>query len=328
MNFRIETRSDGYRFVVRNCNDPKKVIEDYLHISPLLFSEGFGSTGYYHGLLLGHIIVAYDGYLFAENTVCVVFSGQGIAEYEAMGKDFPKLNRLVVRSQRERLCHVTKLDLAADDKCGLLPLYFMGSNYKRIIRSLTDIKNIHDGVNDAHSTGQTLYIGSKKSDYYFRAYDKAKEMYEPSDSLYYDPWVQVELVLRAERAERAAELLADGKPIGELLSEILNGFMAFVDRDTDINISRCEVYDWWLEFVGTLASVKLWVKCEMKDSFSRKKDWLESQLAPTISMIHDGLGIDGWIRFLRSGRERQTPRHISILDEHFNLLRSSVSAAS
>ena len=312
---RCEILSDWFTFSVPGEDNPKKVIQEILGMNPELFTQTYGKLrGYYKSLEYGHIIVGYEAYGIAKG-VCVSMSGQGCRTYENYG-DFETLRK---KCNTTEGINITRWDIACDEKSGVL-------NMKEMIkllmagqlRSHCQRRHLHIEFDGNDTAGSTLYIGSKKSDYFIRIYDKAKKEYDKKKEpeLYNTPWIRVELVLKKQYAVNASAASESSENFFELVAQMINGHMAFINLD-DSNISRCTTVSWWTEFLESIEKIKLWSKGAVQHTFDKCLSWVADKYAPILAMLYDGLGAPIFRQILiKKGRDRLSEKHKSLMEDY------------
>lgn len=157
-------------------NDPSEVLE-LISLDPLLFTEfQYGFSGYRKSLCFDNISIYYNG---REDMGChVEMSGQGCRQFEAQFTENPwqELFDKVLQANG----NFKRLDLAIDNVDGALSLdriYGVLKDHERQVRTLFSewqriLKgSFHEGET---VTGETIYLGSKKSHVMFRIYDKCQ----------------------------------------------------------------------------------------------------------------------------------------------------------
>ena len=218
---------------------------------------------------------------------------------------------------------ITRLDLAWDDKTGVLDLDRMETEV-RAGNFTSRWKGGYRRWGWGNQAGETLYFGSRSSDAMLRAYDKrqeriAKEDFDAVDGL--DHWVRVELQLRRDRAEAAAALFQDVKErprrVFAELAGVLRGYLEFkTPSPTDSNRRRWEPAGWWLDFLGHVEKARLAVEVIVK-TIHDVMGWLADAVAPSLALVDAALGADRARSFLEeqtvNGRARWGPRHRAIL---------------
>lgn len=331
---------DYFVFSVKTDN-PDNVIRDWLGMEPALFEAfPYGINGYLQSKRFSSIIVAYNGYeneFFSSGDmgVCVSMSGAGCRAFESFSKLgfdglFKKLFKgmaeidaetgefLKLKKRKECPCNVSRVDVACDEKSGLLDMDLM-------VEKAVDLQEFNSrmtSVTDYRSkkgkdfTGHSLYIGSEKSDFRMRVYDKALERKQKGEGNGAEgSWIRTEMVMRGENARGFVAQAAQAESIGKLAAQILNDKFRFIERDNN-NISRCSVSDWWAAFVEEVESVVLWSRSVFQQPLERVDEWLRSQVATSMAMI--GLTF-GWSRLWRimvEGKERLSPKQEALVHDY------------
>jgi len=206
---------------------------------------------------------------------------------------------------------VTRLDLAIDD---IGAQYFSMDELETIFESgacSTRFKEYRQDKSKTFGckvTGNTFYLGSRKSACMLRIYDKQLEqnakLKKTKEPLIDTPWVRWELELKDERAISASNILSSGKSLGEVVIGIISNYIRFIELD-NIRKSRCSTMQKWLFFIMGVASLKLYQRPEPK-TIDDKKEWLMRQIAPSISavVIADGGDVSFLYDLVENGRNR------------------------
>jgi len=307
----LENRSliDWLAFTCK-LDDPQAVIE-ITGLAPALFTDStIGISGYRKSYRRGNIAVYYAG---REDMGChVEISGQGCRQYEAhfLSNPWPDLFQTVLTNNGK----FTRLDLAIDNIDGALslPRFFSALQDPGQIRTLFgEWRRIVKGSfqKDALTTGETIYLGSAKSQVMFRIYNKAQETGSDGE------WIRFELQLRDKRAHEAAKLLTSSKDIGPIATGIINNYFAIIDTN-DSNISRCTLQPWWAEWLQSTEKISLATEKAVK-YVDDSMEFIKRQYAPTLAMIKIHLGQQDYQQFIteidRDGRERMSAKHEQIL---------------
>lgn len=325
---------DWLTFSVTNLYDPDFVIMEYLGLDPVLFTEtGSVLPGFGRGKSFQNICVCYEpreNDKFKGMGVCVSMSGKGCRTFEEMsayskdrgdtvGLVSPVWYKLFNRLHIEEGCNVSRIDLACDDMSGALHLQNIvdciedGAVNTRI-RQTSHIKS----KTGKECTGQTIYLGSSKSDFFIRFYDKAKESYRPGQEGFANHWVRVELCMRRASANAFVDLFNNYDHVGKLAAEILSDKVYFVNLD-DSNITRCSVCSWWLDFLGALTAVRLVSKGEVVRSLDSVNDWVKYQISPSLSMVYKAKGWFAVKELLDYGAEKMSAKQKAIVADYLAL---------
>lgn len=326
---------DWLTFTVRSGRTPREVIEKILCMDFDMFqSKGYGLFGYQSAVEFGNILVMYDynGNLSTDMGICVSMSGKGCRTFEqhtkrSSGGQTPFIG-LISDLHADEFANFSRVDLALDDTVGLLDLDKIVEKVDaNEINSFITSRNVIRGYNGKSRSGTTVYIGSAKSDFRIRFYDKAKEKYKKGMPEYDMHWVRTEIVMKHHNANGFAAALANTEDLGGLAAMILNDKIAFIEPGCDSNISRCVICDWWQDFIDCIESVKLVVKEDAKHNVLDIMDWVTHQIAPSLSLIVDAVGYDALSKILRRGRDKRTPKQQALIDDYRNCYRINIASA-
>lgn len=322
-----EVLIDWLTFSVKNAEDPRQVITDWLGMDPDLFQDpGFGLLSFEKDLSFGDIHVLYQPRQndpFNASGVCVSMSGNGCRTFETMselssGEGSPFLKLFEQISINHLVTNVSRIDIACDDHSGALNMTdVIEKTQANDINSRMSKRQVVTAYNGKERSGSTVYIGSPSSDFRIRIYDKALEQ-----GLLDQHWVRVELVLRGEHAKNFVDLVVNYAEIGKLAAEILNDKLAFIDRD-DSNISRCTVCFWWADFVQELGSVHLVSRKVVEHVVSRIDAWIQHQIGPSLSILSSTLGVEHVYDVIRASASRLSAKQLALIED-FNRMREAL----
>lgn len=151
-----------------------------------------------------------------------------------------------------------------------------------------------------NNDGFTIYIGSKKSNLFFRLYDKAIERGFIDRSCGH--WIRVEVQLRHEKAD--SWIRQNCKP--ENLIGVLADMIRFIDSfDTDSHKNRRETALWWEKFIGNASRVHLLSKPGVEYNLEKLQNYVFGQAGPSIYAAMDNLGLNKFLGLLsQSSMER------------------------
>ena len=185
----------------------------------------------------------------------------------------------------------TRIDLAIDDYGKFFTVsevHDLVENKQCVTKFRTYQYYQSKSISDSTMTGETLYIGSKKSDAYIRVYDKGLEQKAGIN------WVRWEVQLRDERATAFSDMVLHCEnhenTIAPIIVGTLAGFVRFVELD-DSNRSRCSMLDKWVAFIDAARSLVLSVP-KKKSSVESKHEWVRRQVMPTIAGLLYAYGGD------------------------------------
>lgn len=245
-------------------------------------AKGYHDRDYYEGVNINY------GSDDPEKFLWVELSGNGCRVFESFGSgDYEALFSWILNTDGVQ---ITRLDIAFDDREGLLPLHQVVDGLRHF-DYVSPFKKWE--VSDDSDGGCTIYIGSRRSDFFFRIYDKAIERGYTDRSC--GVWVRVEAQLRHDRAE--AWLLGGHNPT-DLIS-LLSGYVRFIEPDrTDTNKSRCPTADWWERFIGAAEKIKLISKPGIEYNFDNLTKFVFGMSGPSVYCALETFGLVAFLRRL------------------------------
>lgn len=185
--------------------------------------------------------------------------------------------------------HISRLDLAVDNK---EQIYYRVSELATILKNgrfISKFRTWRDVIEcktSGETLGHTVYLGSRMSSVMLRVYDKQLEQNSKrreSDEVIEYEWVRWELELKEERAQVAAEMLAQGLSVGEVCVGVLANYLRIINFD-DSNKSRCSTDIKWDSFIDGVEKLRLYIPHE-EVSIDDKKNWIIRQVAPTLTAV-------------------------------------------
>ena len=218
--------------------------------------------------------------------------------------------------------HFTRIDLAVDD---IGASYFTTDDIcdfwsqRRIVTRFRNMKSIVDWSSCNVKAGHTVYFGSRKSDIYFRIYDKQLE--QNSKNRYTDvpmittPWVRWEMECKGSYADSVAKEFLNGLDLGDLAVGILSRYFRIINLD-DSNRSRCSLLDRWQDFIRDVSPLKLFASQEGK-TLEDKKAWINKQVAPTFAaiLLADGGSLEFFEKIVSDGSKRMKKNLRRLVDQ-------------
>lgn len=270
---------------------PQEVIRYFLGMDPCLFRDmPCPVPGYTVALGFNNIFVCYEpreNDHFHNLGVCVSMSGNGCRCFESMSSykpaPFEALFQLISDTPGS---NVSRVDVACDDHDGALDMDLIIEKVQNNeVNSRMTKRSLNRSWDGLYKNGDTAYIGSSKSEFRIRIYDKALEQGIKGH------WVRVEMVIRGKNANSFVHQAAQGAVFGQLAAQVLNDKFLFIERD-DTNISRCSVCSWWLDFVETLETLHLVTRPELDLVVNRIDRWVRGQVAPSLAVLAQTYGIE------------------------------------
>lgn len=217
---------------------------------------------------------------------------------------------------------ITRLDIAIDD---------LGCNYY----SMDELTNIFDNglyvsrfkkwrlnleKGKFAKSGHSIYFGSRTSEIMFRIYDKQLERNAKKDNQpVTTPWIRWEMELHKNRAIAVALFLISGDDISSVAIGVLSNYLRLIEHDNTRD-TRCSNSSKWDAFICGIQRIRLCQPIPEK-TLEEKKEWIVSQVAPTLSAIYK---IDGSLDFfydvIEKGSLRYSKELIHILQKEGGML--------
>lgn len=188
-----------------------------------------------------------------------------------------------------------RLDLAINDMTGILdiPELTEKCNHEECISVFRSFKSYRSGElvrsqeQDKYGMGNTLYIGSLKSEIYFCIYEKDYEQYVKYDIPIEDTKIKnrFEIRLKNKRAYYAVRDLLTYHDAERTAFDIINRYMRFADKEVEKRRSEWKTNEKWAYFiVSDCGRLKLTTKPEPY-TLTRTLNWISRQVAPTWKVL-------------------------------------------
>lgn len=278
----------------------------------------------------------------AKQGICIEFSGNGLAYYQAYLLEKGLTLRHVFKAWRSLsvggiFTRVTRFDYSLDEICrdGENPLLSMkrinNCVCKHEFRSRLAMQNpkkrivveFNDVSRSDKELGHTVYFGNRKSVVFCRFYDKLLERKHKKDEVDEDitSWVRCEFEFKQARAMAVYNAYCDmtDEDFSAYMSGVVNNYVSFINLD-DGNISRCSLKKWWAEFLGCSDKSRLSIPPYRPTSFGATAGWLRRSVFPTLCRYILCIGLPAFLRQLqRSFQELEnakvTPRHKQMMND-------------
>lgn len=274
--------------------DVKHVVEDILKLRlDVMIHEDFGFYSYAEHYVLGDVFVLTSP--DKEKGTLLELKGKGCRQMESYllaqhrsWYDF-LMDALMEGGVMKRL------DLAINDMAGILdiPELTEKCNHEECISVFRSFKSYRSGElvrsqeQDKYGMGNTLYVGSLKSEVYFCIYEKDYEQYAKYDIAIEDTKIKnrFEIRLKNERAYYAVRDLLTYHDAERTAFDIINRYMRFADREADKRRSEWKTNEKWAYFIGSdRGRLKLTTKPEPY-TLTRTLNWISRQVAPTWKVL-------------------------------------------
>ncbi|MEG3006087.1 MAG: MobT family relaxase [Oscillospiraceae bacterium] len=273
--------------------DVMHIVQDVLKLNlEYMLHEDYGFYSYTEHYVMGDIFVLTSPDL--EKGVLLELKGQGCRQMESY------------LEAQERSWHdflldclveggvIKRLDLAINDMAGILniPELTEKSMNEECVSVFRTFKSYRSGElvksreQDKLGMGNTLYIGSLKSEVYFCIYEKDYEQYVKYGIPIEDTPVKnrFEIRLKNDRAYYAVKDLLTYQDAERTAFDIINRYIRFADKDENKERSDWETSASWQWFLGAdRGRLRLTTKPEPY-TYQRTLHWLNRQVAPTLKM--------------------------------------------
>jgi phage replication initiation protein len=257
-----------------------------------------------------------------------------LAGQVCQSKTYEELQSLVHWIQRDKQGHLTRLDVAFDDRAGVMSVQDAVTAV-RAGQCVTRSRkwNFHSGgtIESGKEEGGTLYIGSRLSNTFTRIYDKAAEQRSKGHAVE-GPWARVETEYADERAESVGMCLAGMDldkfrvvAIGFLRQAV--DFRATTPDMEDYDRSRAPLLPWWARLTEGLKKCQMVIQKTVK-TIEEVCEWVEKSLTPMLAVIVAGKerGEEWLLKVIAEGVERWSRRHLDLVRSAQDLQRESQPA--
>lgn len=304
---------DWLAFTICFWDDPRDVIR-LLGLSDCPWIEQRGKNGYRACLSFLGIAVHYDGQ--PNMGIWCEMSGQGCRAFESISSvGWDALLRFLNRSQ----AHITRLDIAGDDRAGILPMARLTADVRagNYVAKARRAQCVQAYDKSGASEGTTIYIGSPKSLTKIRIYDKAAEQGKPEEG----PWVRVELQLRNERAEAMLREVLATSP-GEAYCGVLVHYLRFLQpQKGDNNKSRWPMRRYWERYTGNANRISLYSAPGLDYSEEQCKHYVVEQAGNAIDACVQMYGVDAFLALIAHRHARRNPKYTQLVEKHYQANR-------
>lgn len=312
---------------------------DFFHLDEFLpqFKQGSGHGFYDYSYIYNNIVFSIPELFKTDHQgFCISFSGQGIDFYlEHMRKEFPdySVKKLLssyfsLAENKECKCNVSRIDIAIDDitysitekallnmeviaeailKCEFTSPFAIKKRLKKYEVSFLDSQR----AKLCGLKGDTIYLGSRKSNTYCRIYDKLAETASnetPIDKNI-NHWVRFEMEFKGCNAMTVAEhivsLEEDLFPLW--YAEVVNNYIRFIDitENNISNYSRCPSKKWWLDFIGTVEKRRLYHVKPVENEFDRSLRWQKKSVFPSIAAMLQCMPVQQYLMLVKETMENE-----------------------
>ena len=310
--------------------DVKHVVEDILQLKlDIMIHEDFGFYSYSEHYVLGDVFVLTS--TDEEKGTLLELKGKGCRQMESY---LLAQHRSWYDFFMDALGDggvMKRLDLAINDMVGMLdiPELTEKCNNEECISVFRSFKNYRSGElvrsheQDGYGMGNTLYIGSLKSEVYFCIYEKNYEQYVKNGIPIEDTKIKnrFEIRLKNERAYHAVRDLLTYYDAERTAFSIINRYLRFADKEVDKRRSEWKINEKWAYFIGSdRGRLKLTTKPEPY-TLTRTLNWIDRQVAPTWKMLQKIDRANG-THFLRD-----ILNDVELTERHKKLIKQQTTSA-
>ena len=251
---------------------------DYVVFAPIKGARGYTDRLYFEG-----VNVFFGG----RDEIWVEMSGHGCRAFETHGSG--NWHELLEELVSTKDYHLTRLDVAFDDRTGLIDLNKLfretdDQNYVSKFKAW-DIRKSNKGI--------TIYHGSEQSDIRFRIYDKARERKREEEG----HWVRFEMQLRDDKATMFINKMIL-QSVGEVFAGVVNNYLRYVTKPPNSNDSRklrWPTADYWFNLVGAAARQSLFVAPGTEYNLSKLEDYVVNQAGAAAATYINIMGLDDFL---------------------------------
>ncbi len=275
----------------------------------------FGKVIYFSGIK----IYSEPTQLKMEGFVSIQMSGKGCRTFETVGSgDWEGLlNHL---TENLHGVNITRFDYSFDDLDKILnfneliDLTLERDEYGRLENLVTESKTVHVDLQftsqkstetpKGDPTAGTIYWGSKKSEFFIRAYDKARE--QNCDLGVH--WIRYEMQMRRSHAENFLKMGFHN--FSENFLGILRKKVRYIEQTSqDTNKSRWDEHPIWkkfFDFFGKIEPRRLFATPGMDLDFEKMKDYVVAQAGQAIETLVEILGVENVLGLIKIHRYHRT----------------------
>lgn len=276
--------------------DIRCVIEGLMHIKMMyMLHEDYGFYSYDEQYSRGDIVVlvSHD----EKKGILLELKGKGCRQLEGCLEAQRRSWYEFLQDALNMGGVMKRIDLAINDCNGILDIGKLTKKCENeecisVFRSFKSYRSgelTRSALQEQHKTdmGNTLYIGSMKSDIYFCIYEKDYEQFMKNGIPLDEAPIKnrFEIRLKNKRAAFAAENLIAYQDAEHTAFSIINRYLRFVDRNDRIPREDWKINKEWAVFIGNnREQLKLTTRPEPY-TLERTLKWLSHQVAPTLKTL-------------------------------------------
>lgn len=278
MNDSLYAKFDYVR-VTFKTNNVQNVIETILRLDIDYFVPNEKAYyGYLESYSLGDIVVM-SSLKGSEKGVLIQLSGRGCRNYDAVLDELNDTWFNFFQRCKNFKGHFTRVDVAIDDTEEVMSINTMKDKMEAGLFQM-DFRNWYPYGKE--ESGITLYFGSRKSELFFRFYQKGLEIASKEDIPVEEVEVKnrYEIVLKNEKASKFVDQFLSGSPIGGMALGLMANYLSFYDMKQGMNVLNLD----WYNLIYFADYVDLRIE-PVKPSYEGKRRWVQSQVARTAKTL-------------------------------------------
>ncbi|MGT3054434.1 MobT family relaxase [Enterococcus gallinarum] len=276
------------RFPTTNA---RKIIQEVLHLNfDYMLHEDYAFYSYQEQYVMGDIVVMVSQE--EDKGILIEMKGRGCRQFETFLLAQKRSWYDFFETSLKLGGVMKRLDLAINDLAGLLNIPYLTKKCQNeeCISLFRTFKSYRSGellkADEKDGMGNTLYIGSLKSEVYFCLYEKDYEQYIklgiPLDQT--ETKNRFEIRLKNERAYHAIMDLMKGRSIESTTFSIITRYMRIADKVQGKRRTNWPLNEKWGRFVGRNRK-EIQLTSEPKPyTIERTYNWLGRQVVPTLKM--------------------------------------------
>lgn len=260
-------------------NNVQNVIEKVLKMDIDYFvPDEKAYYGYLESYSLGDIIVM-SSLKGSEKGVLIQFSGRGCRNYDAVLDELNDTWFNFFQRCKNFNGHFTRIDVAVDDTEEIMSINSMKEKMEFGLFQM-EFRNWYPYGKE--ESGITLYFGSRKSEMFFRFYQKGLEIASKEGIPVEEVEVKnrYEIVMKNEKAAKFIDQFLNGSNVGGMALGLMSQYLAFYDLKNEkavLNLS-------WYNLIYFRDYVDLRIE-PVKPSYQGKRRWVQSQVVKTAKTL-------------------------------------------
>lgn len=305
----------------------REVIEQILHLKfDFMLHLDYAFYSYQEQWVLGDIVVMLSQEI--SKGVLLELKGRGCRQYENFLLAQKRSWFDFFKDCLEKKAVIKRLNLAINDRTGILDIPELARKCKNeeCVSIFRSFKNYRSGElvwrDEKLGMGNTLYIGSLKSEVYFCLYEKDYEQYVKLSIPIEEAKIKnrFEIRLKNDRALHALrDLLKHNNPEKTAFG-IIKRYMRFAEKEPDKRRSAWKTNEQWLWFIGKNREEVRLTSAPEPYTVESTYRWLGRQIAPTLKMCEI---LD---RLKKTNRLQEIMDHAELSERHEKIIEQQVAA--